>query len=109
LPAHHEEHAGLATGIHHGPDGGDISRPLGLEACREFVESLLFQWGASEIADRLAKAGAESIDVEAGDLRRSDDRALRHGRFLIGCRLRRDHQQRKEQSKCAHALSESKE
>ena len=109
MPAHDEEHPRFATRIHDGANGGDIARPLGLQASREFVESLLFQRRAGEVADLVAKPRTESIDVEASDLRRRDDRAFRHRGLLIGRGLRRDHKQREEQSKCAHALSESKE
>ena len=71
--------------------------------------SALFQRRAGKIADVLPKARAQTIDVEAGDLRRGDDRAFRNGGLLIGRSLRRGGQQREEQSKCAHALGESKE
>ena len=75
----------------------------------ELVEALLFQRRAGEVADLLAKAGAQAIDVEAGHLRRGDDRAFRDDGLLIGRGLRRGDQQGEEQAKCAHALAESKE
>ena len=56
----------------------------------------------------LPEAGAEAIDVEAGDLRRRDDRAFRNGELLIRRSLRGG-QQADEQSKCSHAAGKSKE
>ena len=107
--AHDEEHAGLPAGIHDGAHRGDVMRPLGLDAGGECVEALLFQRCAGEAADRLAKAGTQAIDVEAGDLRRGDDRAFRDDGLLIGRGLWRGDQQSEEQSECTHALGESKE
>ena len=69
--------------------GGDVARPLGLDARGELVETLLVQRRAGEIADLLAQAGTQALDVKAGDLRRGDDRAFRHDEFLIGRGLRR--------------------
>ena len=109
LPAHDEEHAGLAVRFHDGAHRGDVAGPLGLDARGELVEALLFQRCAGETANLLAKAGTQAIDVEAGDLRRGDDRAFRHDRFLIGRGLRRGRQQGDEQSKCTHARRNSKE
>ena len=66
------------SGFHDGAHGCDVARPLGLDARGELVETLLVQRCASEASDLLAKAGTQALDVEAGDLRRGDDRAFRH-------------------------------
>ena len=109
LSAHHEEHAGLPARVHDGAHRGDVVRPLGLEALGELVEQLLFQRCSREAADRFAKPWTQAIDVEPCDLRRGDDRAFGDGRLLIGRGLRRGDQQGGEESKCTHALAESKE
>ena len=97
--------SGSMTAAH----GCDVARPLGLDARGELVEALLFQRRAGEVADLLAKAGTQAIDIEAGDLRRGDDRAFRDDGLLIGRGLRRHRQQGDEQSNCAHARGKSKE
>ena len=106
---HDEEHAGLAAGIHGGSHRGHVIRSLGFEAGGEYDEGRLLQRCLGEAADRVAKTGTQAIDIEPGDLRRGDDRPFRDDRLLIGRGLRRGGQQREEQSKCAHALGESKE
>ena len=93
LAAHDEEHARLPVGIHEGAHRGDVTRPLGLDASGECVEVLLLQRRAGERADLLAKAGTQAIDVEAGHLRRGDDRAFRDDGLLIGRGLGRGDQQ----------------
>ena len=62
LAAHDEEHARLPVGIHDGAHGGDVAGPLGLDARGEFVEALLFERRAGEVADVLSKAGTQAID-----------------------------------------------
>ena len=109
LAAHDEEHPRLPVGIHDGAHRCDVARPLGLDAVGECVEAFLLQRCAGEVADLLAKAGTQAIDVEAGHLRHADDRAFRGDGLLICRGLWRGDQQGEEQSKCAHALGESKE
>ena len=89
--------------------GCDIAGPLGLEARGELVEALLFQRCAGEVADVLAKAGTQALDIKACHLRRGDDRPFRHDEFLICRGLRRHRHQCDEQSDCAHAGGNSKE
>ena len=109
LAADDEEHAHLAVGVHDGAHGGDVSRPLFLDAGRQFVEPFLFEFRAGEVPDVLLKAGTQAIEIEPGHLRRGDDGAVGHRDALIRRRLRRGGQQRDEQAKCAHARAESKE
>jgi len=84
-------------------------RPLGLDTSGKCVEGLLFQRGVGEVADLLAKARAQALDVEARDLRRRDDGPFRDDGLLICRGLGRGREQGEEQSECAHALGESKE
>ncbi len=77
LAADDEEHARLPVGIHDGAHGGDVSWSLAFDAGGKCVEARLCESGAGEVANLLAKAGTQAIDVESGHLRRDDDRAFR--------------------------------
>ena len=109
LSTDEEEHTRVTARIHDGSDGRDVTWPLGFDPRGQFVELLLFQRRAGKGANRVPQAGAQTIDVEAGDLRRRDDRPFGNGKFLIGGGLRRGREQGDEQSKRAHARGESKE
>ncbi len=109
LAADDEEHARLPVGIHDGAHGGDVSWSLAFDAGGKCVEARLCESGAGEVANVLAKAGTQAIDVESGHLRRDDDRAFRDDGLLIGRGLGGGDEQGEEQAKCAHARGESKE